>query len=259
MQKGSAASGHEALGLLRAAQAEGRPYDLALLDREMPEMDGLTLARAIKAEPAIADTRLVILGALGSNVAEAELKAAGIAAHLVKPIKQSRLFDCLVDVIGKGGVENAFFKPHGRAVAAIPAAQHAKLLKARILLAEDNIVNQKVALATLRKLGYMADAVANGLEVLEALKRIPYDIVFMDCQMPEMDGFDATRLIRKREKSHDQPCVGRSPLHIIALTASAMQGDREKCLAVGMNDYITKPMHVADMQGALESWKPVPA
>jgi two-component system, sensor histidine kinase and response regulator len=241
---------------LRTAVTEGRPYDLALLDQEMPEMDGLTLARVIKAEPAIAATRLVMLTALGAGLPEDERKAAGIAACLVKPIKQSRLFDCLVDVIGKSAVENAFSKPHGEAISRIPAAKHAELLKVRILLAEDNIVNQKVALGTLRKLGYMADAVANGFEVLDALKRISYGIVFMDCQMPEMDGFDATRLIRKREKNPDEHCPWTAPVHIIALTASAMQGDRAKCLAVGMNDYISKPMHLADMQAALERWTP---
>jgi signal transduction histidine kinase len=256
MQKGSAGSGHEALGLLRTAAAEGRPYDVALLDREMPEMDGLTLAQAIKAEPCIANTRLVILTGLGLGIAENELTAAGISAHLVKPIKQSRLFDCLVDVIGKGAVENAFSKSRRLALPIIPAMQHAELLKARILLADDNIVNQTVALGSLRKLGYTADAASNGLEVLEALRRIPYKIIFMDCQMPEMDGFDATRLIRKREKSTEQPCPWESPVHIIALTASAMQGDREKCLAVGMDDYITKPIHVNDIQAALKRWKP---
>src|SRR5207248_643838 len=150
---------------LRAAVAENKPYDVALLDREMPEMDGLTLAQAIKSEPAIAGTRLVILTGVGTNMAEDEMKAAGIAAHLVKPIKQSRLFDCLVDTIDKNAVETAFSRPNTQSVSPISATQHAKLSKARILLAEDNVVNQKVALGTLRKLGYQADAVANGFEV----------------------------------------------------------------------------------------------
>jgi two-component system sensor histidine kinase/response regulator len=135
--------------------------------------------------------------------------------------------------------------------------QHARLCKARILVAEDNSVNQKVALGILRKLGYAADAVANGLEVIEALKRVPYNIIFMDCQMPELDGFDATLQIRNQESTLNGDCPWPAPIYIVALTASAMRGDREKCLAVGMNDYVTKPMNVADMQTALERWKPV--
>jgi two-component system, sensor histidine kinase and response regulator len=134
---------------------------------------------------------------------------------------------------------------------------HAELCRARILVAEDNSVNQKVALGILRKLGYTADAVANGLEVLAALKRIPYNIIFMDCQMPELDGFDATLQIRNQESTLNDGCPWPSPVYIIALTASAMRGDREKCLAVGMNDYVTKPMNVVDIQTALERWKPV--
>ena len=124
----------------------------------------------------------------------------------------------------------------------------------RILLAEDNAVNQKVALGLLKKLGCSADAVGNGLEVLEALQRIPYALILMDCQMPEMDGFEATRLIRKRELATGPACSWKSPMHIIALTASAMQGDRERCLAAGMSDYVTKPVRLRELQAALERW-----
>ena len=116
-------------------------------------------------------------------------------------------------------------------------------------------MNQKVALALLKKLGCSADAVASGSEVLEALQRIPYMLIFMDCQMPEMDGLEATRLIRKRELTTGQACPWPSPVHIIALTANAMQGDREKCLAVGMDDYISKPLRIGDLQAALERWQ----
>ena len=255
LQKGSAADGHEALRVLRAAAAEGHPYDLALLDVEMPEMDGLTLACAIKADPAIAGTRLIALTPLGHALTGKKMQAAGIDASLSKPVKQSRLFDCLVTVIGKVEAANySASKPGAAPLSPLPANVGAKLEGTRVLLAEDNAVNQKVALAWLQKLGCSADAVGNGIEVLEALQRIPYTLIFMDCQMPEMDGFEATRLIRQRELDTGQPCPWKSPAHIIALTASAMQGDREKCLGIGMNDYVSKPVRLGELQAALERW-----
>ena len=256
LQKGSAADGHEALRVLRAAAAEGHPYDLALLDVEMPEMDGLTLARAIKADPAIAGTRLIALTPLKHALTGKKMQAVGIDASLSKPVKQSRLFDCLVTVIGKAEAANiCASKPGAAPLPPLSTSVGAKLEGTRVLLAEDNAVNQKVALAWLQKLGCSADAVGNGIEVLEALQRIPYTLIFMDCQMPEMDGFEATRLIRKRELDTGQACPWKSPVYIIALTASVMQGDRETCLAVGMNDYVSKPMHLGELQAALERWQ----
>ena len=256
LQKGSAGSGHEALRLLRAAAAEGHPYDLALLDVEMPEMDGLTLARAIKADSAISGTKLIALTPLGHALPKSKLQAVGIDASLHKPVKQSRLFDCLVNVIGNAEAANLPApKPGAAPLPAFSAAVRAQLAGARILLAEDNAVNQKVALAWLKKLGCSADAGSNGIEVLEALQRIPYRLIFMDCQMPEMDGFETTRIIRRREHEIGQVCPWPSPVHIIALTASAMQGDRENCLAIGMNDYVSKPVRLVELQGALERWQ----
>jgi two-component system, sensor histidine kinase and response regulator len=251
MQKGSAASGHEALKILRAAATAGTPYDLALLDMQMPEMDGLTLARAIKADPAIASTRLIILTSLGHLLSTQELKAAGIDAFLVKPVKQSRLFDCLVDVMGRSEAENIFSKS-----ASLPEAPAASdLPKVHALLAEDNRVNQKVALGQLQKLGCHADVAANGIEVLEAIPRIPYDVIFMDCQMPEMDGYEASRAIRSRERDPEHACPWKAPIYIIAMTANAMQGDREKCLAAGMDDYVSKPARLSELQAALDRWR----
>jgi CheY-like chemotaxis protein len=209
----------------------------------MPEMDGLMLARDIRADAALAATRLVLLSSLGRGWNADELKAAGIEEYLVKPAKQSRLHVCLARVMGRSAIE-----PEAPAHSpVIVPGMKAPLHPARILLAEDHAINQKVALRQLESLGYRADSVANGREVLEALARIPYDIILMDCQMPELDGYETTEQIRR---DHSRP------IHIIAMTAHAMQGDREKCLAAGMDDYVTKPVRSTDLQAALERWHP---
>jgi CheY-like chemotaxis protein len=241
--------------MLQAAAEADRPYLVALLDVQMPGMDGWTLARAIQADPALVGTRLIVLTSFGQAVSPAELKAAGIEAYLVKPVKQSRLFDCVVSAMGKGVAENVPFKVAEPASSFICPAPSLPLQKVRILLAEDNIVNQKVALAQLWKLGYRADTVANGLEVLGALQQISYDIILLDCQMPELDGYEATRTIRKREKTAAQSYSSKSPVYIIAMTANAMQGDREKCITAGMDDYLTKPVRPAELQAAFERWQ----
>jgi CheY-like chemotaxis protein len=130
-----------------------------------------------------------------------------------------------------------------------------KVEEVRILLAKDNVINQRVALGQLEKLNYTANAVADGLEVLRSLEQIPYRIILMDCQMPEMDGYEATRAIRKREQSIERPCPWKSPVYIIAMTANALPHDREKCLAVGMDDYLSKPVQPSELLAALERWK----
>jgi two-component system, sensor histidine kinase and response regulator len=255
MQKGSAASGGEALEVLREAAISGVPFDIALLDMQMPEMDGLALARAIKADPAISRTSLVMLSSLSEAMGQGELKAIGIESYLVKPVKQSRLFECLLEVIGQAtnlrdpgpvldttsGAPPDVFPP-------VPAL--------RILMAEDNRVNQRVALAQLHKLGFTAHAVENGLEALEALKKATYDVLLMDCQMPRMDGYEATQAIRREENSEGSAAGAKPRIHIIAMTANAMIGDREKCVAAGMDDFITKPVKLADLRKALERWQP---
>ena len=251
MQKGSASNGFEALDLLRTAVADKKPFDLALLDMQMPEMDGMTLARAIKADPSISATRLIILTSMGYMHSQDELKAAGVDAYLIKPVKQSRLFDCLVSVLGRAAAEHAFTKPRKDDPPAA-AAPVAHMRHAHILLAEDNIVNQKVALAQLKGLGFSADAVANGHEVLSALRQVPYDLILMDCQMPEMDGYEASQSIRQAERA--SKANWNVPVRIVAMTANAMTGDREKCLASGMDDYLTKPVRKADLQSALAKW-----
>ena len=256
VQAASAASGGEALKGLRIAAEAGQSYHLAILDMQMPEMDGLTLARTIKGEPTLSDTRLIMLSSFGQAFTPAELKAVGIEAYLVKPVKQSRLFDCIANAMSDAAAANSIRKSRD---AAKPASLDSKpglaLEKLRILLAEDNRINQQVALSHIRKLGCQADLVATGQEVLEALKLVPYDLILMDCQMPEMDGYEATQAIREQERSLEHSCTWAPPVYIIALTAHAMQGDREKCLAAGMDDYLSKPMRVAELHAALERGK----
>jgi PAS domain S-box-containing protein len=255
MQRGSAAGGNEALKIMRAAVAAKEPYDIALLDMQMPEMDGLMLARAIKDDPSLAPTRLIILTSLGYRLTKEELLAAGIDAYLVKPIKQSRLYDTLVTVVGGAKAEKTLTETAQAPQQNTESEPSLPLL--HVLVADDNQVNQKVASCQLKKLGCAVDVVANGLEVLRALPRMKYDLVFMDCQMPEMDGYEATRAIRKYEQNLETRCQWDAPVHIIAMTANAMQGDREKCLAVGMDDYVSKPMRLAELQAALDRWRPV--
>jgi two-component system, sensor histidine kinase len=255
MLPGTAATGSEALELLRAAARAGKPYDLTLLDLQMSKMNGLMLARSIKTDPAIAGTRLIVLTPLGQMLNPAELTSAGIEANLTKPVKQSRLFDCLVSVMGKRPTANAFALPAGPPLAPMAPEPDSEIKNVRILLAEDNSVNQMVALDQLKNLNYKAHAVADGLEVLRSLEQISYDLILMDCQMPEMDGYETTRAIRKREQSFLQSCPWKSPVYIIAMTANAMQGDRAKCLAVGMDDYLSKPIRQSELEVALTRWR----
>lgn len=231
MVHAQADAGMRALEMLRAAAAVGAPYQVAILDLMMPEMDGFQLARAIKSDPAIAQTCLVMLTSYGNRGDGKTATEAGIAAYLTKPVRQSQLFDCLVDVMGKSAKE--IHTPEENIATSLPT--ELKVEHKLILLAEDNIVNQKVAVRQLQKLGYRADAVADGREAVEALGRIPYDLVLMDCQMPNMDGYEATAEIRRREGTNKHTTI-------VAMTANALEGDREKCLAAGMDDYISKPI-----------------
>jgi two-component system, sensor histidine kinase and response regulator len=252
MQVSSAAGGQEALDRLWAAVGESKPYEVALLDVHMPQMDGFALAAVIKADPVLSRTRLIVLTSMGHALHSAELKRLGIEAYLVKPVKQSRLLDCLLSKVrNRPKVEAARMPTCSQSASEIEP----EFKKTRILLAEDNFVNRKVALAQLRKMRYRTDAVANGREVLEALRRMPYDIIIMDCQMPEMDGYEASQAIRQRENQSDSPCPWKAPVHIIALTARALHGEREKCLAAGMDDYLSKPVRPAELQAALERWQ----
>ncbi len=235
-----------ALGLLQNACDDGHPYAIAILDLMMPGMDGLELGALIRRDPRLRDTVLLVMASSGGLRGDAKaLTQAGFAACLTKPIKQSQLHDCLVTALEDRGV---------RGVAAVPGPVAPRRRLAlergrhiRILVAEDNVVNQKVALKLLDRLGVRADAVADGLEALYALKSVPYDLVLMDVQMPEMDGLEATRRIRNPDSGVRDP---RIP--IVALTANALKGDRETCLAAGMNDYISKPIDPQELTDAIE-------
>jgi two-component system, sensor histidine kinase and response regulator len=243
-----AESGREALTQLRAAAALGVPYHLAILDLMMPVMDGFELARTIKADPTISQTKLVLLTSHGQDIDGDKAPEIGLDAYLMKPVRQSQLFDCLITVAGDTvihGKEDDTGEQLVPTQVTPPAIEEVKQSRKLILLAEDNAVNQKVAIRQLQKLGYRADAVANGREALEALSRIAYDVVLMDCQMPEMDGYEATAAIRRTE-------AGKRHTPIVAMTANALQGDREKCIAAGMDDYVSKPVRVEELTRVLD-------
>ena len=233
MQVHVAATGPEGLALLQA----GERFDVVLLDMQMPKMDGLQVATAIRALLPGPTPPLVLLTSLGRREEGAE--ATLFAASLTRPVKASQLYETLLSLLSVGAVAPGL-TPVSRYDPSI-----ATRLPLRILIAEDNMVNQKVACRTLERLGYRADLAGNGLEVLEALHRQSYDVVLMDVQMPELDGLEATRRIRRELQPARQP-------KIIAMTANAMRGDREVCLAAGMDDYLSKPVRVDDLVVALE-------
>jgi signal transduction histidine kinase/DNA-binding response OmpR family regulator len=233
METYAAKSGKEALAQL----ALGTQFDIAILDMQMPEMDGITLARQIRKQSGCQNLPLVILTSLGQGETSSDFNDVEFAASLSKPIKQSQLYDIITRILGNQP------SPAGIADFALVDGHLDHRLPLRILLAEDTVVNQKVALLMLQKMGYSADIVTNGVEVLKALQKQPYDVVLMDIHMPEMDGLETSRRIC-------QEWEGFRP-HIIAITANAMRGDHEVCLAAGMDDYISKPIQFQELAQAL--------
>jgi len=245
MNGSMAATPTEALSLIRHAAQQRKPFDLAILDMEMPEMDGLELAHTIKADPTIASTRLVLLTSLGRRGDAKAAQEAGFIGYLTKPIRKGQLQACLETVMGyepeePSAVPRLFITSH-----------HLQELRrqkaARILVADDHHVNQQLAVMLVERLGYRADVVANGQKVIEALSRMSYDAILMDCHMPQIDGYEATRTIRDSE-GHTR----HTP--IIAMTANAMTGDREKCLNAGMDDYLSKPLRPEELERVLAHW-----
>jgi len=242
-ESASASTGLEAI---RRAYDAGYPFQVVVVDMQMPGMDGAALAKAVKADDAIKDTPLVLMTSIGQRGDAKRMEKLGFRAYLTKPVRRSELAGCLSMVLTDA--------PPGEEPRPIVTRHTVRELRRsvmRILLAEDNITNQQVAMGILKKMGLRTDAVANGIEAIKALEAIPYDLVLMDVQMPELDGFEAARQIRD-----PQSAVRNHAIPIIAMTAHALQGDRERCLEAGMNDYVSKPVSPQALHEALDKWLP---
>jgi two-component system, sensor histidine kinase and response regulator len=248
-----ASSAAAAIELLRLAAASGAAYDLVISELPMPEMDGFALARAIQRGQALARPQLIMLTAFDERGQGEQAIQNGFAAYLTKPVKQSQLFDTLASVLNTeqptSTVAANIPSTSGQAQPHLDKEQQPGQL---ILLVEDHPVNQLLALRQLERLGWAADTAANGRQALDAIERMqqPYALILMDCQMPEMNGFAATRAIRAIERD------GRPRTPIVAMTANAMQGDREECIAAGMDDYLSKPVCNAELSRVLARWLP---
>ncbi len=239
-----------ALAELRRAVIAGVAYELVVLDHQMPEMDGTSLARRIAADASLGAPKLILLSSSGDRMGADQLQASGLDACEVKPISAGRLHALIVRVLGPSPVVGRSPVPEAPAAAAAPSGVSAR----RILVAEDNAINQKVARQYLKNAGYRADIVPNGREAVEAIRTTGYTLVLMDVQMPVMDGFEASREIRRAQAAQETGFTGE--IHIVAMTANAMAGDRELCLAAGMDDYISKPLTPAGLKVVLDKYSP---
>jgi len=235
----------EALDLMNSALEEGKPFDMAIIDMMLPGMAGKRLACSIKEDDRLASTRIIMLTTYGFRGDGAKMKEIGIDGYFCKPIRQSDLYNAIITVLGlstgkrKDSDEKKLVTRH--------MLKENMKKKIRILVADDNMINQKVAVHLLNKFGYRSDTAGNGCEVLKALEQVSYDMILMDVQMPEMDGYEATKKIRTMDDI-------KKDIPIIAMTANAMKGDREKCLNAGMNDYITKPIKPQNLLQAIDTW-----
>ncbi len=272
----NAESGVEALQQLYKAAVWKDPYDLAILDMHMPGMDGITLAKTIKSDSALSAIRLVMLTSAGQYGDVEAARDAGIEAYLSKPVRQSELLNSLITLLTSKGAPHSASLPPQQFVRPTHDQKPCDHVRPRVLLAEDNPVNQEVARSMLELLDCQVEVVADGQEAVDAVQRTSYDLVFMDCQMPRLTGFEATRLIREREKQSvptlnaerrtmnenqqrqnlsfivHHPSLSRLP--IIALTANAMEGDQQECLAAGMDDYLSKPFSQEKLRFMIDRW-----
>jgi PAS domain S-box-containing protein len=264
MRVREASNGLEALKALKGAVAAGQPFDIAIVDMQMPKMDGEKLCKSILVDPRLARTRLIVMTSLSQRDIAERIRKAGFGDYLIKPVKESRLFDILVTALARparneiGGRNSQIPKSRPpitspsssktQSPTTVPPEITVKRRNLKILVVEDNAINQKVVINQLKQLGYPADCVGNGQEALDILEKKEYDIVLMDCQMPVLDGYGATVVLRKREGA-DRHTV------VIAMTANAMKGDRERCLAAGMDDYLSKPVDMMALGAALERWE----
>ncbi len=237
-------TGDKALSLMNAVAKVNAPFDCAVIDMRMPEMDGAELGKRIKENPLLRDISMVMLTSQGLRGEASRMKEIGFAAYLTKPIRRSQLYDCLITIFS-----NKQQKDIEKTIPIITkhSISDARKSRVRILIVEDNIVNQKIALRMIEKFGFRGDVAANGKEAISALEKFRYDVVLMDVQMPVMDGFEATRRIRDNRSN----VIDRN-IPIIAMTAHAMKGDRERCIAAGMNDYTSKPVQPQELLNVIE-------
>jgi CheY-like chemotaxis protein/HPt (histidine-containing phosphotransfer) domain-containing protein len=233
-----------AIDSLRQAAEAGHPFDAAFIALQLPDMDGLTVAHEVHCIAAIASVRIILVAAVSQRPDPNLLRTVGIAGHLVKPFKQSRLREAL-RALAAG--ESLLSGPSPTSSISRTNTPTGRSL--RLLLAEDNLVNQKLAVTQLRRLGHSVAVASNGRETLQALQQASFDAVFLDCQMPELDGYETAREIRRLEA--DRKLGNRPPTFVIALTANAMAGDREKCLAAGMDEFLTKPLDLDQLPSVL--------
>jgi signal transduction histidine kinase/CheY-like chemotaxis protein len=241
MEVQTAESARAGLGILRRPAAGAAPFDLLITDMHMPEIDGIDLAREIQADPKLNGLPVVLLTSVADSMEAAEMQRIGIVAHMTKPVRAAQLAECVASAIPRGPRP----APRDERTAPEAATPIAPGSKGCALLVEDNLVNQKVAARMLERLGWRIDVVSSGMQSLAAVRRTKYDLVFMDCQMPDMDGFQSTKAIRALGGAFET-------LPIVAMTANVMQGDRERCLAAGMNDYISKPIVMAQLERVIE-------
>jgi signal transduction histidine kinase/CheY-like chemotaxis protein len=239
-----AGGGEEALVLLRASASAQAPFDLAILDYHMPDIDGLQLAGLVKADPSLSGTRLIMLSSVGIRGDGRKARETGVSGYLTKPVRRDVLHETIAAVMGIRDPAS-----DGTLVTRHTATGRQRKIEGRILLVEDNLVNQEVTLGMLSVFGCRADVVGNGREALGAIAAEPYDLVLMDCQMPVMDGYTATRTLRSREKE-----AGGGHLTVVALTANALEGDSDACLAAGMDDYLQKPFSILQLGDTLRKW-----